>query len=71
MNSPDTIQSATSPVRELSPWHINRFLLPVSGTSQLVPKTGIGFWYQLAWHTRPVSATTSIYRIFYLAVGNI
>jgi len=30
-----------------------------------------GFWYQLAWHTRPVSAATSIYRIFYPAVGNI
>jgi len=44
----------------LSLWHINRFPVPVSGTSQLVPETGIGFWYQLAWHTRPISATTSI-----------
>jgi len=30
-----------------------------------------GFWYQSAWHTRPVSAATSIYRIFYPAAGNI
>jgi len=52
-------------------WHINRFPVPVSGSSQLVPETDTGFWYQLAWHTRPVSAATSIYRIFYPAVGNV
>jgi len=52
----------------LSPWHIDRFPVPVSGTSQLVPETSRtchGFRYRFL----PVPAAGSKQNMFYFATG--